>query len=64
MKYLNNIKQSIEQDIVLNRKHRLIGNNYRLTTYFEIGRLIVEAQGGYERAKYGNGLIRVEFRIN
>ena len=59
MKYLDNIKELIEQDIVLNKKHRMIENNSRLTTYFEIGRLIVEAQGGCERAKYGNGLIKM-----
>lgn len=58
MEYLNNIKQLIEKDIVLRKKNRLIENNSTLKTYFEIGRLIVEAQGGKERAKYGNGLIK------
>ena len=58
MEYLNNIKELIEKDIVLKKKHRLIENNSILNTYFEIGRLIVEAQGGSERAKYGNGLIK------
>lgn len=58
MDYLNNIKQLIEKDIVLKKKHRLIENNSTLSTYFEIGRLTVEAQGGKERAKYGNGLIK------
>ena len=58
MKYLENIKELIEQDIVLTKKHRIIENNSRLRTYFEIGRLIIEAQGGIKRAKYGNGLIK------
>jgi len=58
MEYLNNIKQLIEKDIVLRKKNRFIENNSTLKTYFEIGRLIVEAQGGKERAKYGNGLIK------
>ena len=58
MNYLNNIKQLIEKDIVLRKKHRFIENNSTLSTYFEIGRLILEAQGGKERAKYGNGLIK------
>lgn len=58
MNYLNNIKNLIENDIVLKKKHKLIENNSTLTTYFEIGKLIVEAQGGKERAKYGNGLIK------
>lgn len=58
MDYLNNIKELIESDIVLRKKHRLKEENYRLKTYFEIGKLIVEAQGGEKRAKYGNGLIK------
>jgi len=58
MNYLGNIKELIEKDIVLKKKHRLIESNSILNTYFEIGRLIVEAQGGKARAKYGNGLIK------
>ena len=33
-------------------------NKYTLENYYEIGRLIVEAQGGENRAKYGNSLIK------
>ena len=58
MNYLNNIKNLIEKDIVLKKKHKLIENNSTLNTYFEIGKLIVQAQGGETRAKYGNGLIK------
>ena len=58
MDYLNNIKELIEKDIVLKKKNRIIENNSTLITYFEIGKLIVEAQGGKARAKYGNGLIK------
>ena len=58
MNYLDNIKTLIEKDIVLNKKHKLIEENSKLKTYFEIGRLLIEAQGGEERAKYGNGLIK------
>ncbi len=58
MNYLNDIKILIEKDIVLKKKHRLIEDNSTLKTYFEIGRLIVEAQGGETRAKYGNCLIK------
>ena len=58
MNYLNDIKNLIEKDIVLKKKHRLIEEDSRLNTYFEIGKLIVEAQGGESRAKYGNGLIK------
>ena len=58
MNYLDNIKTLIEKDIVLKKKHKLIEENSTLNTYFEIGRLIIEAQGGESRAKYGNGLIK------
>lgn len=58
MEYLKTIKELIENNIVLKKKHKLIENNSTLNTYFEIGKLIVEAQGGKERAKYGNGLIK------
>jgi len=56
--YLNDIKNLIEKDIVLKKKHRLIEEDSRLVTYYEIGKLIVEGQGGESRAKYGNGLIK------
>ena len=58
MNYFNDIKNLIEKDILLKKKHRLIEEDSRLVTYFEIGKLIVEAQGGEKRAKYGNGLIK------
>ncbi|MBR6690132.1 MAG: DUF1016 family protein [Bacilli bacterium] len=58
MNYLNDIKNLIEKDIVLKKKHRLIEEDSRIVTYYEIGKLIVEAQGGESRAKYGNGLIK------
>ena len=58
MNYLNDIKSLIEKDIVLKKKHKLIEEDFRLNTYFEIGKLIVAAQGGELRAKYGNGLIK------
>ena len=58
MNYLKNIKELIEKDLILKKKHRLIENNSILNSYFEIGRLIVVAQGGEIRAKYGNGLIK------
>lgn len=57
MNYLDNIKNVIEKDLILKRKNRISESYSTLNTNFEIGRLIVEAQGGKERAKYGNGLI-------
>ena len=58
MEYLDNIKTLIEKDIVLKKKHKLIEENNSLNTYFEIGKLLIEAQGGEKRAKYGNQLIK------
>lgn len=58
MDYLNNIKTLIEKDIISKKKQKLIENNSTLSTYFEIGKLIVQAQGREKRAKYGNGLIK------
>lgn len=63
MDYYKNIQNLIEKDIVLKKKHRLIENDFTLKTYYEIGKNIVEAQGGEIRAKYGNGLIK-EWRRN
>ena len=57
MNYLKNIKELIENDIVLVKKNRIYEENHRLQTYFNIGKLIVEAQGD-KRAKYGKGLIK------
>ena len=54
MEYLDNIKILIEKDIILKKKHKLIEENNILNTYFEIGKLLIEAQGGEKRAKYGN----------
>ena len=58
MNYLNSIKELIENNIVLKNKHKLVEENNTLITYFEIGKLLVKAKGGKERAKYGDGLIK------
>ena len=38
--------------------HDYFKNKDLVNNYFEIGRLLIEPQGGEERAKYGNGLIK------
>ena len=38
--------------------HDYFKNKDLVNNYFEIGRLLVEAQGKEEKAKYGNGLIK------
>lgn len=58
MNYLKEIKTVIEKDIVLNKKQEYYRNESLVKTYFEIGKLLIEAQGGLERAKYGNELIK------
>ena len=40
------------------RVRRMVDNEERLKGYYEIGRLLVEAQGGETRAKYGDNLIK------
>jgi len=57
-KYLKNIKILIEDNIVEIKKQQISINNHTLITYFNIGKLLVDAQGGKKRAKYGNKLIK------
>ncbi|MBE6153748.1 MAG: DUF1016 domain-containing protein [Firmicutes bacterium] len=57
-KYYNNIKVLIENNIIEVKKQEISVNNHTLMTYFNVGKLLVEAQGGETRAKYGNGLIK------
>ena len=58
MNYYNEIK-NILIDNAIGRKVREYKSNQKdLESYYNIGKLLVEAQGGEERAKYGNGLIK------
>lgn len=57
-KYYVEIEYLIKRNEV-NKTSRLIKNNTdTITTYWNVGRLIVEAQGGKSYAAYGNGLIK------
>ena len=58
MNYLNEIKSVIEKDIILNKKLNYYKNESLVKTYFEVGKLLVEAQGGLDRSKYGDNLIK------
>ena len=58
MHYFNEIKNLIEQKEINTKVRNLEENNNTLKTYFEIGKLLVEAQGGEKRAKYGDDLIK------
>lgn len=59
---MNNFYSEVEHLIKrneINKKARLLqDNSENLKTYWNIGKLIVEAQGGEKRAKYGNTLIK------
>ena len=58
MNYYNEIK-NILVDNAIGKKVREYKNNQKdLESYYNVGKLLVEAQGGEERAKYGDGLIK------
>ena len=58
MNYYNEIKNEII-DIETYKKVKDYSKNKReLEGYYKIGKLLIEAQGGELRAKYGNGLIK------
>ena len=58
MDYYSKIKNVIEEKEVNEGVRRLQSNKDTLEAYYEIGKLLVEAQGGETRAKYGNELIK------
>lgn len=56
--YYEEIESYIKRNEI-SKKRRLLEENYdTITNNWNIGRLIVEAQGGSKRAKYGNELIK------
>jgi len=65
--YYVEIESYIKRNEV-NKKRRILEENYdTLNNYWNIGKLLVEAQGGEKRAKYGNELIKkwsLEFTKN
>ena len=58
MNYYNEIKNKIIDNEIYKKVKDYSKNRNDLETYYEIGRLLVEAQGGEKRAKYGDNLIR------
>ena len=56
--YYNEIKNIIETYEVNHRVRALQDNSEKLLMNWNIGRLLIEAQGGLNRAKYGDGLIK------
>ena len=57
-KHYENIKVLIENNLVETKKNEIKNNYHTLTTYFNVGKNIVDAQGGETRAKYGDNLIK------
>ena len=58
MNYYNEIKDVLVKNEVYKKVKDYSKNKSDLNSYFEVGRLIVAAQGGEARAKYGNKLIK------
>ena len=57
MNYFKNIEELIVENEANKKANALRDNSSTLITYWNIGKLIVEAQGGEKRAKYGDNLI-------
>ncbi len=55
--YFKNIEELIVENEASKKANALIDNSNTLFTYWNIGKLIVEAQCGEKRAKYGDNLI-------
>ena len=58
MNYYNEIKKELRNNEIYKNVKDHSKNKNDLKTYYNVGKLIIEAQGGEERAKYGNGLIK------
>ena len=58
MNYYNEIKNELINNEVYKRVKDYSKNRNELSTYYNVGKLLIEAQGGEDRAKYGDGLIK------
>lgn len=58
MNYYADIKNTLMNNEITKRVKDYSKNKSDLESYYEVGRLLVEAQGGESRAKYGDGLIK------
>lgn len=59
MNYYNEIKQELINNKIYNKIKDYSKNKNSIETYYKVGKLIIEAQGGETRAKYGNDLIKI-----
>lgn len=57
MDYYTAIKNELIHNEINKRIKDYSKNKYELVTYYNVGKLLIEAQGGEERAKYGDKII-------
>ena len=58
MNYYKEIKQELLNNEIYKKVKDYSKNRSDLMTYFNVGKLLVDAQGGEKRAKYGDNLIK------
>ena len=58
MTYYEQIKDKLINNEIYKKVKDYSKNKSDLQTYFDVGKLLIEAQGGEERAKYGDRLIK------
>ena len=59
---VNNYYDEIKNELINNEVYKRVKdyskNRNELSTYYNVGKILIEAQGGEDRAKYGDGLIK------
>ena len=58
MNYYNQIKEELISNEIYKKVKDYSKNRNDLKTYYNVGKLLIEAQGGEDKAKYGDGLIK------
>ena len=58
MNYYNVIKEILINNEITKKVKDYSKNKSDLESYYNVGKMLVEAQGGLKRAKYGDGLIK------
>ena len=58
MNYYKEIKNELINNEVYKRVKDYSKNRNELSTYYNVGKLLIEAQGGEDRARYGESLIK------
>ena len=56
--YYDEIKNELINNEVYKRVKDYSKNRNELSTYYNVGKILIEVQGGEDRAKYGDGLIK------